>query len=71
VPQNQDVLIRSDPSTGEFIISDRDEFDLASTYRNRSAMYVIAGVIASAFILAVLVQILITGPLYGIEAAMP
>jgi len=71
VPRDEDVLVRADPSTGEFIISDRGEFALARTYRNRSVMYVAAGVVASAFILAVLVQILITGPLYGIEAAMP
>ena len=71
VPENGDVLLRTDPSTGEFIVSDRDEFDLAGTYRNRSVMYITAGVVASVFVLAVLVQILLTGPLYGIEAAMP
>ena len=31
---NGAVLLRTDPSTGEFIVSDRDEFDLADTYRN-------------------------------------
>jgi hypothetical protein len=71
VPRDEDVLLRSDPSTGEFIVSDKDEFDLAGTYRNRSVMYIAAGVVASVLILAVLVQILITGPLYGIEEAMP
>ena len=70
-PEEEDMLIQADPSTGEFIISDKDEFNLASTYRNRSVMYIAAGVVASAFVLAVLVQILLTGPLYGIEAAMP
>ena len=71
LPGDGDVLLRADPSTGEFIISDRGEFDLAGTYRNRSVMYITAGVVASVFILAMLVQILVTGPLYGIEAAMP
>jgi hypothetical protein len=71
LPHDEDMLVRTDPTTGEFIVSDRGEFALASTYRNRSVMYVAAGVLASVFILAVLVQILVTGPLYGIEAAMP
>jgi hypothetical protein len=71
LPGDADVLVQSDPTTGEFVVSDRGEFDLADTYRNRSVMYITAGVVASVFILAVLVQILVTGPLYGIEAAMP
>jgi hypothetical protein len=71
VPGNEDVLVRTDPGTGEFIVSDRGEFDLGATYRNRAVMYIAAAVVASVFILAVLVQILVTGPLYGIEVAMP
>lgn len=65
------VVIQTDPSTGEFIISDKDEFALARTYRNRSILYMISGLICSAMILALLVQILLTGPVYGIDAAMP
>jgi hypothetical protein len=70
-PYDEDILMRSDPSTGEFIISDRDEFGLASTYRNRSVMYIVAAVVVTTFILALLVQVLVTGPLYGIEEALP
>jgi len=70
-PGEDSVCIRADPSTGEFIVSDRDEFDLARTYRNRSFLYIAAGILVSAFILALLVQILVTGPVYGIERAMP
>lgn len=65
------VCLRTDPSTGEFIVSDKDEFELARTYRNRSFLYITAGLLVSAFILALLVQILVTGPVYGIERAMP
>ncbi|ERH10727.1 MAG: hypothetical protein J07HX64_02505 [halophilic archaeon J07HX64] len=71
VPCDEDILIRSDPSTDEFIISDKGEFSLASTYRNRSAMYIAAAVIVTTLVLALLVQILVTGPLYGIEEALP
>jgi len=70
-PYDEDILVRSDPSTGEFIVSDKGEFSLASTYRNRSIMYIAAAVVVTALVLALLVQILITGPLYGIEEALP
>ena len=64
-------VIRTDPSTGEFIISDKSEFELARGYTKRSVMYMTAGLVCGAMILAVLAQILITGPLYGIEATLP
>ena len=67
----EDVLIRTDPGTEEFIISDQGEFQLASIYTKRAAIYIVAGIIVSVFILAILVQILITGPVYGPEAAKP
>lgn len=70
-PDDEAVAIQTDPSTEEFIISDKSEFELAKTYRNRSVVYMLSGLIASAFILALLAQILITGPLYGIDRAMP
>lgn len=63
--------IRADPSTDEFIISDADEFDLTKRYSRRSVLYVLSGLLASAMILALLAQILVTGPVYGIEAALP
>lgn len=64
-------VIRTDPSTNEFVISDQGEFTLASQYTQRSLLYIIAGIITSAILLAVLAQITITGPIYGIEWAMP
>lgn len=64
-------VIRADPGTEEFIISDKDEFELAKQYSRRSLLYIISGLLCSAMILAVLAQILITGPVYGIEAALP
>ncbi len=66
-----DEVIRTDPSTEEFIISDKDEFALAKQYSRRSLLYMISGILCSAMILALLAQILITGPVYGIEAALP
>lgn len=66
-----DEAIRADPSTDEFIISDADEFDLAKRYSRRSVLYMVSGLLASAMILALLAQILVTGPVYGIEAALP
>lgn len=71
VPNGEAVVLRADPTTGEFIISDKDEFELARVYRTRSVLYIGAGIVASAFILALLAQILLTGPLYGIEWALP
>jgi len=65
------VAIRADPGTGEFIVSDRSEFELASTYRNRSIAYIVSGIVASALILGLLAQILITGPVYGVDLALP
>lgn len=64
-------VIRTDPSTEEFIISDASEFELAKRYSRRSVLYMVSGILASAMILALLAQILITGPVYGIEAALP
>lgn len=70
-PDEDSVYIDTDPSTGEFIISDADEFTLARGYTKRSIMYIVAGLISSAMILAVLAQILLTGPVFGIDEAMP
>lgn len=64
-------VIRTDPSTGEFIVSDKSEFDLARGYTKRSVVYMVSGLLSSAMILALLAQILLTGPVYGIEAALP
>jgi hypothetical protein len=64
-------VIRTDPSTGEFIISDKGEFSLAGDYTKRSVLYMVSGVLSSVMILALLAQILITGPVFGIEAALP
>jgi hypothetical protein len=68
---SESIYISTDPGTEEFIISDRDEFALASTYRTRSAIYIVAGIVSAGAILALLAQILITGPLYGVEATLP
>lgn len=65
------VTIQTDPATGEFIISDRDEFELARLYTKRSLLYVGAGALSSIILFALLAQILITGPVYGIDMAMP
>lgn len=66
-----DVVIRTDPGTDELIVSDQGEFELAAGYTKRSIGYIAAGVIASAVLLALLAQILVVGPLYGIDAALP
>jgi hypothetical protein len=67
----EDICIQSEPSTGEFIVSDRSEIELAKSYRNRSLLYIVAGLVASAAVLALLVQITLIGPVYGIDLAMP
>lgn len=68
---DEPIVLRTDPSTGEFIVSDRAEFELARMYRSRSLVYIVAGLVTSAMLLALLAQILLTGPVYGIDAAMP
>lgn len=70
-PGEDSVVIRTDPSTNEFIIANQDEFELAWGYTKRSILYMGGGIIASTLILALLAQILVTGPVYGIERAMP
>jgi hypothetical protein len=64
-------VIRTDHGTGEFVVSDREQFDLADSYTARSLLYVVSGILSSTMILGLLVQILVTGPVYGIEAALP
>jgi hypothetical protein len=64
-------VIRTDPSTGEFIISDKGEYSLASDYTKRSILYMGSGIVSGVLVLALLAQILITGSVYGIEAALP
>lgn len=70
-PDDDQVILSTDPGTQEFIISDKGEFELASFYRNRSIVYIAGGLIAGAMILAVLAQILITGPVFGIDLTLP
>ena len=70
-PFGESVTMQTDPSTDEFIISDMGEFSLARGYTKRSLLYIIAGIIASVIVLAILAQILVTGPIYGPEAAKP
>lgn len=72
VPEtDQPIAIQTDLETGEFIISDKDEFELARSYTKRSLLYIGAGAVCSIILFALLAQILITGPVYGIDQAMP
>lgn len=64
-------VMRTDPSTDEFIISDKSEFELARRFRNRSVLYIASGLVSGAMVLALLAQVLLTGPIYGVEAALP
>lgn len=70
-PGEDPVVMSTDPGTEEFIISDKDEFALARRYQLRSTVYIAGGLIAAALILALLAQILITGPVFGIDWATP
>lgn len=63
--------LEGDPGTGELVISDRGAFELATGYTKRSLMYISAGIVASVMLLAVLSYVLLVGPVYGPEAAMP
>jgi len=68
---DEDIYLGTDPGTNEFIVSDADEFSLAGGYTKRSVMYIVAGLLSGAMILGLLAQILITGPVFGIDETLP
>lgn len=67
-PRNQDrIVIQRDRTSDRFIISDKDEEQLATYYRNRSLLLVVGGLALSAFCLFVWLH---TGDTYGFGATI-